>query len=106
SKKGLIIDTRLPEAYAGGHIPGSYSIWLEGLPVFGGYVADRDTKIYLVLERPDDLEKAFLYLSRIGMDNIAGAITGNFEKWRNEGLPLEFSGTETPAHLSERLDLY
>jgi len=89
SKKGLVIDTRLPEAYAGGHIPGSYSIWLEGLPVFGGYIAERDTKIYLVLERPEDIEKAFLYLSRIGMDKIEGAITGNFEKWRNEGLPIE-----------------
>lgn len=106
SRKGIIIDTRLPEAFAGGHIPGSYSIWLEGLPVFGGYVADKDTKIYLVVERPEDLEKAYLYLTRIGMDNVEGAITGNFEKWRNAGLPIEMSKTTTPTEVYEQSDLY
>lgn len=105
-KKGIILDTRLPEAFAGGHIPGSYSIWLEGLPVFGGYIAQRDTKIYLVLERPQDMEKAFLYLTRIGMDNIEGAIAGDFEEWRNVGLPVEFSETTAPAQFSEQKDLY
>jgi hydroxyacylglutathione hydrolase len=106
SKQGIIIDTRLPEAFAGGHIPDSYSIWLEGLPVFGGYVAEKDTKIYLVVERPEDVEKAYLYLTRIGMDHIEGVITGNFEKWRNEGLPIEIAGTTAPALLKEKLDLY
>ena len=106
SKKGIIIDLRLPEAFAGGHIPGSYSIWLEGLPVFGGYVAKADTSIFLVAERPQDIEKAFLYLTRIGMDNIKGAITGNFEKWRNEGLPVEFSGTITPDQVKDQLEQY
>lgn len=106
SKNGIVIDTRLPEAFAGGHIPGSYSIWLEGLPVFGGYVAEKETKIYLVVERPEDVEKAFIYLTRIGMDQIKGAIVGNFEKWRNEGLPVEMSGTTTPDQLKEQLNLY
>lgn len=106
SKNGIIIDTRLPEAFAGGHIPGSYSIWLEGLPVFGGYVAEKDTKIYLVVERPEDTEKAYLYLTRIGMDNIEGVITGNFEKWRNAGLPMAISGTTTPALVKEKMDIY
>ncbi|MCM2349469.1 MAG: rhodanese-like domain-containing protein [Bacteriovoracaceae bacterium] len=106
SKNGIIIDTRLPEAFAGGHIPGSYSIWLEGLPVFGGYIAEKNTKIYLVLERPEDIEKAYLYLTRIGMDRIVGAIIGNFEKWRNAGLPIEMSGTTSPVILKEKLAFY
>ncbi len=37
SKNGIVFDTRLPEAFAGGHIPGAYSVWLDGLPVFGGW---------------------------------------------------------------------
>lgn len=106
SKKGIIIDTRLPEAFAGGHIPGSYSIWLEGLPVFGGWVCEKETNIYLVVDRAEDVEKAWQYLSRIGMDNIKGALTGNFESWRKEGLPIEMSGTVTPALLNEKSDLY
>lgn len=106
SKKGIIIDTRLPEAFAGGHIPGSYSIWLEGLPVFGGYVAEKETNIYLVVDRPEDIETAYLYLTRIGMDNIEGAIAGSFESWRNKGLPVEMSGTMTPEQVKDKLELY
>ena len=37
------------------HIENSYSIWLGGLPVFGGYLIERETPIYLVLEKADEL---------------------------------------------------
>lgn len=103
-KKGIIIDTRLPEAYAGGHIPGSYSIWLEGLPVFGGWVANQDTPIYLIVNDPKEIKVAFNYLTRIGIDNIQGVISDNFEKWRNAGLPIESSETITPSQLKDELE--
>jgi len=102
SKSGIVIDTRLPEAYAGGHVPGSYSIWLDGLPVFGGWTAGPDTPVFLILERQQDLKAAFLHLARIGIDNIAGVLAGNFELWRNTGLPIETSGTLSPAQMHER----
>ena len=92
-ENGIVIDTRLPEAFAGGHIPNSYSIWLEGLPVFGGWLADDQTPIYFVLERPDDLTKAFHNLQRIGVDNISGVLAGGFESWRDAGLRIQMSGT-------------
>lgn len=93
SANGIVIDTRLPEAFAGGHIPGSYSIWLDGLPIFGGWVADDKVAVYLVLERPEDIEKAFLFLQRIGVDNISGVLAGGFEGWRDAALKVEQSGT-------------
>ncbi|MDZ4660532.1 MAG: rhodanese-like domain-containing protein [Pseudomonadota bacterium] len=93
SEKGIVIDTRHPEAFAGGHIPKSYSIWLDGLPVFGGWVADDQTPVYFVLEKPDDLRNAFLHLQRIGVDNISGLLGGGFEGWRDAGLPIQMSGT-------------
>jgi hydroxyacylglutathione hydrolase len=106
SPEGIIIDTRLPEAFAGAHIENSYSIWLGGLPVFGGYLIERDTPIYLVLEKADDLQNAYNYLTRIGMDNIKGVLTKNFESWRNAGLPIESSGTISPRQLKENLESY
>jgi hydroxyacylglutathione hydrolase len=93
SANGIVIDTRLPEAFAGGHIPGSYSIWLDGLPIFGGWVADDKVAVYLVLERPEDIEKAFLFLQRVGVDNISGVLAGGFEGWRDAALKVEQSGT-------------
>jgi len=92
-KRGIVIDTRLPEAFAGGHIPDSYSIWLEGLPVFGGWIADDQLPVFLVLERPNDLKNAFLSLQRIGVDNISGVLAGGFESWRDAGLKVQMSGT-------------
>jgi hydroxyacylglutathione hydrolase len=104
--QGLVIDTRSPEAFAGGHIPGSYSIWTEGLPVFGGWVADKELPLYLVMNDPAEIKQAFTHLTRIGIDNIQGALAGNFEKWRNAGLPVEMSKTISPTELSEELENY
>jgi hydroxyacylglutathione hydrolase len=101
AKSGLIFDTRLPEAFAGGHIPGSYSIWLEGLPVFGGWVAVDNQPIYLVLERNEDMKKALLHLARIGIDNVKAVLSGGFEAWRDAGLPIEMSGTISPQALHD-----
>ncbi len=93
SAKGIVIDTRLPEAFGGGHIPGSYSIWLDGLPVFGGWIADDKVPVYLVLEQPTDVKEAALHLQRIGVDNIRGVLAGGFERWRDAGLEISMSGT-------------
>lgn len=101
AKSGLIIDTRLPEAFAGGHVPESYNVWLEGLPVFGGWVAAENQPVYLILERNTDIKKARLHLSRIGIDNVKAVLSGGFEAWRNAGLPIEMSGTITPQTLYE-----
>lgn len=106
SKEGIIIDTRLPEAFAGAHIENSYSLWLGGLSVFGGYLIERDTPVYLVLENADQLSTAFTYLSRVGMDNIKGVLTKNFESWRNAGLPIETSGTLSPRELKDKVEDY
>jgi len=93
SPSGIVIDTRLPEAFAGGHIPDSFSIWLEGLPVFVGWVADDKVPVFLVLDRPEDIERAFLFLERVGVDNIAGILAGGFEAWRDAGFEIEITGT-------------
>lgn len=89
----LVYDTREPEAYAGGHIENSYSIWLGGLPVFGGWVGDENSDIYLVTDRESDIDTAVNHLARIGIDNVKGALVGGFGTWRKSGAPISNSGT-------------
>lgn len=103
-ESGIVIDSRSPEAFAGGHIPKSYSIWTDGLPVFGGWVAGATTSVFLVLPRIEDLEEAVLSLARIGIDSIEGVLAGGFESWRNAGLPINNSGTTTPKKLERSRD--
>jgi hydroxyacylglutathione hydrolase len=103
---GIIIDTRLPEAFAGGHVPGSYSIWLNGLAMFGGWVAGRETRVYLIVDSPSALEQATLFLARQGIDRVAGTLAGGFEAWRDAGLPVEQSGTITAGEFADGRDAY
>jgi hydroxyacylglutathione hydrolase len=102
SRRGVVYDLRRPEAFAGGHVPGSYSIWAEGLPVFAGWVAQAGTPIYVVV---DDAEKAFedavTALGRVGLDHVEGVLAGSFEGWRDHGLPMAGVGTIEPARIDE-----
>ncbi|MFU8815368.1 MAG: MBL fold metallo-hydrolase [Pseudomonadales bacterium] len=97
----LVYDAREPEAFAGGHIEGSYSIWLGGLPVFGGWIGDEQTPIYLLVERDADIDIAAMHLTRIGIDNIQGALAGGFGSWRSSGRDIETSGVITPRELAD-----
>lgn len=92
-KRGVVIDTRSPDAFSAAHIAGSYNVWLHGLSTFGGWIADHETAIFLVTESPDFIETAATALARVGIDNIEGALAGGIAAWREGGLP--FSNVET-----------
>ncbi|MEX2454167.1 MAG: rhodanese-like domain-containing protein [Rhodospirillaceae bacterium] len=106
STAGIVVDTRPAEAFAGGHIPNAYSIWLAGMARYGGWVADPATPVYLVADDPAAMREARLALARIGHDNVGGALAGGFEAWRNAGLPVARSGTIVPRTLADDLGDY
>jgi hydroxyacylglutathione hydrolase len=88
-KGALVVDTSDPAAFGGIHIKGTYSIWLEGLPSFAGWVLPYDRPIVLVLEGQNDPEKAVRYLIRLGYDKVHGYLKGGMETWYNAGFPME-----------------
>jgi len=87
-KGAVVIDTRGPAAFGGAHIKGSLSVWLEGLPVFAGWILDYDRPILLVLEEERSPEQAVRYLVRAGYDRIAGYAGGGVEAWYKAGYPV------------------
>ena len=52
----IVIDTRLPYAFAGSHIPDSLSLWLGGTSVYPGWLLDTNQYIVFVHERPNDID--------------------------------------------------
>jgi hydroxyacylglutathione hydrolase len=102
----LVYDTREPEGFAGGHLAGSHSIWLGGIPVFGGWIGDESSSIYLLGDREADVDTAATHLSRIGIDGVDGALAGGFGSWRKSGRPIETSGAITPRELAEDRDRF
>ena len=101
SRRGVVFDLRRPEAFAGGHVPDSYSIWSDGLPAFAGWVAEPGTPIYLVLDDADKaLDDAVKALGRVGLDHVKGVLAGSFEGWRDHGLPMAGVGTVEPGRVA------
>ena len=92
-REGVLIDTRSPEAFAAAHIPGAYNIWLDGLPAFGGWVANENSRIFLIADGAEAMDLAVLSLARIGIDSVEGILAKGIESWRDQGLPLESIAT-------------
>jgi hydroxyacylglutathione hydrolase len=99
-----VLDTSEPAAFGGIHIKGAYSIWVEGLPEFAGWVLPYDKPILLILESQSELEKVVQYLIRIGYDGVYGYLKGGMESWYNLGFPMEHLGLLSVHQLKSMLD--
>lgn len=88
-KGAVVVDARMPHSFGGAHIGSSFSIWLESLPSFAGWVLPYDKTILLVLEEEDKLETAVRYLVRLGYDNIKGFLNGGIAAWYVEAFPID-----------------
>jgi hydroxyacylglutathione hydrolase len=100
----VVVDTSNPAAFGGAHVKGSYSIWLEGLPAFAGWVLSYDKPILLVLEDQSHLERAVRYLIRLGYDRIPGYLKGGIEGWYNAGFPTEHLQLLSVHELKAKID--
>lgn len=99
----VILDTRMPQAFAGGHLPGSYSIWREGLALYAGWVLPLDRPLLLVTDPGNSIERIVTSLIRVGYERIAGYLRGGFEAWQNQGRPVERTGTLTAPEVRPML---
>jgi hydroxyacylglutathione hydrolase len=89
----ITVDTRLPPAFAGAHIPGSLSIWLDGIPMIAGWALPYDRPLLLVLGNRGHAEQAARYLVRLGYDRVAGYLCNGpegcgLEAWYAAGRTL------------------
>jgi hydroxyacylglutathione hydrolase len=103
-KGAVVVDTSEPAAFGGAHIKGAYSIWLEGLPAFAGWVLPYDRPILMLLEDQQHLEKAVRYLMRVGYDRVIGYLKEGTESWYNAGFSIEQLPLLSVHQLKERLD--
>lgn len=80
-----VLDVRSAEAFAGAYVPGSLAIPLEMVPVFAGYFLDPRQKIGLVVEHQGQVEKAVIYLARIGYDKVSAYLFNGMMEWETKG---------------------
>lgn len=109
NNNSLILDVRKPSAFGGSYIKGSFNIWLDGLPAFGGWILNYDQPIVLILDDPRNLKIAVQFLIRLGFDTIEGYLCGSvqncgIESWYNDALPTEHGGLLTVQELKNWID--
>ncbi len=100
----IVIDTRMPYAYAGSHIPNSLSIWLGGTSVYPGWLLDINQYIVFIHERPSDIDTVAPRLRRLGFDNMCGYLCGGMNEWQEAGKPISHTGTVPVTELKSKLE--
>ena len=99
-----IIDIRSPTSFGAGHIPGSISIWREGLPAFMGWFLDYQRPIIIVDDFNLELDRVLRHFVRLGYDSIAGMVSGGFPAWTKAAQDIGIVPTCSVQQLKERLD--
>ncbi len=102
----LVLDTRGPEAFGGGHVPGAVNVDLYGgqFATRASWVIPETAPVALVLQEAGDLPKAVDLLERVGQDNIKGHLLGGMSAWDSSGRPIETIEQMPASELHERID--
>jgi hydroxyacylglutathione hydrolase len=103
NRKAQILDTRQEIAFAAAHVPGSQSIWLDGLASFAGWFVSYDRPILLVGEK-NEVDDVTRILVRLGFDDIAGFLAGGMLSWHMSGRESAAIRTLTVQELCRLLD--
>lgn len=100
----IVIDTRMPYAYAGSHIPNALNIWLDGISSYPGWLLDINQYIVFIHERPSDTDIVAPRLRRLGFDNMCGYLCGGMNEWQEAGKPIKHTGTMSVTELKNKLE--
>jgi hydroxyacylglutathione hydrolase len=103
----LLIDARPVDRFAQGHIPGAVSVALgPNFAIWAGWLTPYDREIVLILDEDEQYEDARTELRRIGIDAVAGYLTGGMTAWQAAGKPIERLETIPARALASRLSAY
>ncbi|CAN0495303.1 unnamed protein product, partial [Phaeothamnion confervicola] len=96
----IILDTRKPDDFEKGFIPGSLNIGLNGqYAVWVGTLLDINQPLVLITEEGNE-EEAVLRLARVGYENVVGYLKGSVDGWDGK---LDKVETITPEQMKAEL---
>jgi len=103
-KGGNLLDTRSPDQFSAGHVPGSINIALAGqFATWAGTILGLQARPVLIAESPERLTETRMRLARVGIEDCAGCLAGGVQEWQNAGLPLSSLPQITAAELAQRV---
>jgi len=101
----VVVDARPYAGFAGMHVPGAWSLDLNGnFPIFAGWVLPTDQDLLLVADSEADVTQAMVWARRVGLDRVAGYLRGGMSAWVTTGHPTTtvhlLSGKEARARIA------
>jgi len=100
----LILDTRSSAEYGAGHPPLALQIGLSGqLASWAGALLSPQGPLILLAEDEERVAETRTRLARVGIENVAGFVSGGVRAWDASGLPLSRTEQIDVAELRERL---
>src|SRR6267378_6680091 len=97
-----VVDVRRGRHYDRAHIPGSYSVGLDGpFSAWVGWLIPRGRAVVLAGGTEQQHIEAQRQLHRIGFDNIAGALDGGMDAWQSSGRAVSTFETKDIEDMAE-----
>jgi rhodanese-related sulfurtransferase len=101
---GIVLDTRSAAEYGAAHLPDAMQIGRSGqLASWAGALLSPQGPLILVAEDEEGVAETRTRLARVGLDNVAGFLSGGILAWEGAGLPLARTEQIDVAELRERL---
>jgi len=98
------LDVRGAMEFGEGHVPGSLHIGLSGqFASWAGAILPADAPIVVVAADAADAEQARMRLARVGIENVAGYLSGGTESWSGSGRSLATTEQIDVAELRRRM---
>lgn len=99
-KDALVLDTRQPQAFCEGFIPGSINIGLDGrFAEWAGALLPFDRELLLVCD-PGKERESIVRLARVGFDRIKGFLQGGVDAWIEQNEPVDLIINVDPDELA------
>jgi glyoxylase-like metal-dependent hydrolase (beta-lactamase superfamily II)/rhodanese-related sulfurtransferase len=101
-----LLDLRSKADYKAKHIPGSIHLAADDqLSNHAGFALPPDVPIVLLLDSPDDYQRAVYSLARVGFDDVIGYLADSLQMWEAMRLPVTSGDVHdiTAAQLNDML---
>jgi glyoxylase-like metal-dependent hydrolase (beta-lactamase superfamily II)/rhodanese-related sulfurtransferase len=86
-----VVDTRSYLAFGSQHIPGSWSLDINGnLPIFAGWILPINKDLLVVSDSFKDAEETKFWLRLVGLDRIVGYLDGGIPAWVTNGYKTNY----------------
>jgi len=100
----VVLDTRSGAEYGAGHVPGSLHIGQSGqLASWAGALMSPQDPVVLVAEDEERVGETRTRLARVGLENVAGYLSGGIRAWDEAGRPLARTEQITVDELRDRI---